>query len=851
MWPRLGAAALLVAAGAHLVAEARPGEASPGVGFDVVIRGGTVYDGTGRPPIRADVGLRGDRIAAVGDLSGASARSTIDAKGMAVAPGFINMLSWAVDALIVDGRSMSDIAQGVTLEIFGEGWSMGPLDDWMKADATSLQGDIKYDITWTTLGEYLDQLVERGVSPNVASFVGATTLRMRELRYENRAPSPEELARMQELTREAMREGALGVGASLIYAPAFYAGTPELIALARAAGESGGGFIAHIRSEANKLLEAVDELIEIAREAGVRGEIYHFKAAGEANWPKMAEAIARVEKARAEGLSIGADMYTYVAGATGLDAAMPPWVQEGGLDAWVKRLKDPEIRARVIREMRAPSDAWENLAMQAGSPERILLNGFKSEALKPLTGRTVAEVARARGLSPEETMIDLVIEDHSRVECAYFLMSEENVRLGIRQPWVAFGSDAESSAPEGVFLKSSTHPRAYGNFARLLGRYVREEKLISLSEAVRRLTGLPAERWKLEDRGCLREGCFADVAVFDPDRISDHATFETPRRYATGVRDVFVNGVQVLRDGAHTGAKPGRVVRGPGWCGRKPEGCAAPAHDAAFWRGIAENGYAVPEGDSAAALLGELDTLLASPDPEMRDTFGYGIAANWIYKQRLLSDDELRSLVARLTRNLTKGIGGSGTDSVLLRSFSALDLSILAALDNEHPYLGAEGFEELLAAALAYSRDEKDLRGYVSGKGWHHSAAHTADLLKFLARNRDLKPADQGRVLDAVAAKLDCGQVFVWGEDERLARTVLSILARGDFDAVRFEAWLSSLAGRSEGLWDGELDTARFAAVQNTKNLLRSLHAILSGAKDKGPEVDAAAGKILTALSAL
>jgi len=540
---------------------------APAPRFDWILRGGKVYDGTGAPGRVTDVGIRGDRVAAVGDLAAASAAHTLDARGLAVTPGFINMLSWAPDALMVDGRSLGDLEQGVTLEIFGEGWSYGPYSPWQKEDAKKQQYDIYYDITWTTLGEFLDQLVARGISPNVASFVGATTLRQHELRNEDRAPTPAELARMQDLARQAMGEGALGLGASLIYAPAFYAKTDELVALAKAVGESGGGYIAHLRSEGPRFLEALDELIAIAREAKVQAEVYHLKAAGQENWPKMAQAIARIEEARASGLSIAADMYVYTAGATGLDASMPPWVQEGGIDAWVDRLKDPAIRARVLAEMRSGTDAWENLGRMAGSPERILFLGFKNPALKPLTGKTLAQVAADRGTSPEDTMIDLVVENHARVETAYFLMSEDNVRLGIRQPWVTFGSDAESAAPEGVFLKSSSHPRAYGNFAKLLGHYVRDEKLIPLEEAVHRLTGLPAARWKLKDRGCLAEGCFADVVVFDPAAIQDHATYEKPQQFATGVRDVLVNGVPVLRDGKHTGAKPGRVVRGPGWTG--------------------------------------------------------------------------------------------------------------------------------------------------------------------------------------------------------------------------------------------------------------------------------------------
>jgi N-acyl-D-amino-acid deacylase len=546
--------------------------------FDLVIRGVTVYDGTGSPGRRADVGLRGDRVAEIGDLSKASARKTIDARGLAVAPGFINMLSWAPDALIADGRSMSDIKQGVTLEVFGEGWSMGPLNESMKAEARKQQGDIKYDIDWTTLGEFLDRLVARGITPNVASFVGATTLRIHELGYADRAPTKDELDRMDALARQAMGEGALGIGAALIYAPAFYAKTPELVSLVKAASESGGGYVAHMRSEANRLLEAIDETIEIAKEGHCHGEAYHLKAAGQPNWDKMPQAIARIDAARKDGLSISANMYTYVAGATGLDAAMPPWVQEGGLDAWVDRLKKPEIRARVLQEMRSPTDAWENLWLMAGSADRVQFIGFKTAKLKPLTGKTLAEVAKMRGTSPEDTMIDLVIEDHTRVDTAYFLMSEDNVELGLSQPWVALGSDAESSAPEGVFLKASTHPRAYGNFARFLGHYVRDRKIAPLPDAIRRLTRLPAENWKLKDRGCLDPGCYADVVVFDPATIADHATFEKPQVFATGVSDVVVNGVPVLKNGKHTGARPGRVVRGPGWCGWTPEGCPeAPA----------------------------------------------------------------------------------------------------------------------------------------------------------------------------------------------------------------------------------------------------------------------------------
>ncbi len=539
--------------------------------YDVIIRGGTVYDGSGSAPVVADVAITSDTIAAIGDLSAASARTELDATGLAVSPGFINMLSWATESLIEDGRSQSDIRQGVTLEVFGEGWSMGPLTDAMRQDQLKRQGDIEFAIPWTTLGEYLEHLSARGISPNVASFIGATTLRIHEIGYDDRPPSADELERMRALVRQGMEEGALGIGSSLIYAPAFYAKTPELIELCRVAAEYGGMYISHMRSEANRLLEGIEELIIVAREAGIRAEIYHLKAAGEANWPKMDEAIALIEAARAEGLRITADMYTYPAGATGLDAAMPPWVQEGGHDAWVERLRDPAVRRRVAREMRTPTDAWENLYLAAGSADRLLLVGFKQDSLKYLTGKTLAEVAELRGTSPELTAMDLVILDDSRVGTVYFLMSEENIEKQIALPWVSFGSDAGSLAPEGVFLLSNPHPRAYGNFARLLGSYVRERGVIPLEEAIRRLTGLPAENLRIRRRGSLRSGYFADVVVFDPTTMQDHATFREPHQYATGVLHVFVNGTQVLNDGEHTGALPGRVVRGPGWRGASDE----------------------------------------------------------------------------------------------------------------------------------------------------------------------------------------------------------------------------------------------------------------------------------------
>ena len=532
--------------------------------YDVIIKSGRIYDGSGESSYVADVAIEDDRIAAVGRLE-ADADLVIDAQGLAVAPGFINMLSWATDSLIEDGRSQSDIRQGVTLEVMGEGFSMGPLNEMMKRDMLESQGDIKFDVEWTTLGGYLEYLERKGVSTNVASFVGAATVRIHTIGYQDRAPTTKELRRMQQLVGQAMREGAVGVSSALIYAPGVYAETDELIALAEVAGRYGGMYISHLRSEGNNLLEAVDELITIARKANVAAELYHMKVAGKANWPKLDAMIGRIEKARSEDLRITANMYTYTAGATGLDAAMPPWVQAGGHRTWVNRLKNPRIRRRVVREMSTPTDEWENLYLLAGSPENVLLVGFKNKNLRHLTGKTLAQVAGMKRKSPEETAIDLVIEDNSRVSTIYFLMSEDNVKKQIGLPWVSFCSDAGSSAPEGVFLKSSTHPRAYGNFARLLGKYVRQEKVIKLAEAIRRLTWLPAENLKLDRRGKLQKGFYADIVVFNPRTISDHATYEKPHQYATGMIHVFVNGTQVLKDGEHTGAKPGRVVRGPGW----------------------------------------------------------------------------------------------------------------------------------------------------------------------------------------------------------------------------------------------------------------------------------------------
>jgi len=532
--------------------------------FDVIIRGGTVYDGTGRAPVRADVGIKGDRIAAVGNLKGATVPAVVDAKGLAVAPGFINMLSWSTESLIVDGRSQGEIRQGVTTQIFGEGWSMGPLNERLKRQMIAEQSDFKFPIEWTTLAEYLTYLEKRGVTPNIASYIGAATIRQYVLGEADVQPTTAQLDEMRDLVRREMEAGALGIGSSLIYAPAFYAKTEELIEMCKVAAKYKGKYISHMRSEGNQLLEAIQELIRISREAGLPAEIYHLKAAGQSNWPKMDQAIALVEDARRQGLKVTANMYTYPAGGTGLTACLPPWTLGGGYDALFKRLQDPATREKIKKEVNTPTKDWENLYLAAGTPERIILNSFNSDKLKPLAGTTLAEVARTRGTDPVDTIMDLILEDRSRVGAVYFLMSEENIRKQLRLPWVSFGSDGASMAPEGVFLKSSTHPRAYGNFARLLGKYVREEKVISLAEAVRRLTGLPATNLELDHRGFLKEGMFADVVVFDPRTIADRATFEKPHQYAVGVQHVFVNGVQVLRDGEHTNAKPGQALWGPG-----------------------------------------------------------------------------------------------------------------------------------------------------------------------------------------------------------------------------------------------------------------------------------------------
>ena len=531
--------------------------------YDVVIRHGTIYDGTGAAGKTGDVAILDDRIAAIGDVKDERGREEVDATGLAVTPGFINMLSHSETSLIEDGHAQGTLRQGVTLEVFGES-SMGPITDEMARDSMERQGDIKFNIGWRTLGGYLDHLVARGVSTNVASFVSAATVRANEVGLDNRAPTAAELERMRGLVKTAMDEGAMGLTTALIYIPGVFAKTDELVELAKIASASGGMYISHLRSEGNRLIEAIDETLTIAREAKIRAEIYHLKESGESNWNKLDAVIAKVDGARKDGLEITADMYNYTAGSTGLDAAMPPWVQEGGYKAWQKRLQDPKVRDRLRREMTTPQDVWENLMLAAGGKGTLLV-GFKNEALRLYAGKTLEQVATLRGTSVPNTAMDLVVEDGSRVQVVYFLMSEANVKRQIALPWVSFGSDASSMAPEEPFTKTSTHPRAYGNFARLLGTYVRDEHVIPMAEAIRKLTSLPAETLRIKDRGKLEKGYFADVVVFDPKTIADHSTYEKPHQYATGVKHVWVNGGQVVKDGEHTGQKPGRVVRGPGY----------------------------------------------------------------------------------------------------------------------------------------------------------------------------------------------------------------------------------------------------------------------------------------------
>lgn len=539
--------------------------------YDVILKNGLVYDGNGGEPYVTDIGINNDTIGFIGDLKNASAKNKIEVNGMCVAPGLINMLSWANASLIVDGRSQSDIKQGVTLEIMGEGSSMGPLNAALKNQRQQALTDIKYTIEWTTLGEYLSYLERKGVSCNIASFVGATTIRMHVIGEDDRAPSDPELDSMKLLVRQAMEEGALGVSSSLIYPPAFFATTEELIALSQEVARYGGSYISHMRSEGTKLYEALEELITIAQKANIHAEVYHLKAAGKTNWYKMDSVIRRIERARKEGINITANMYTYIAGSTGLTATMPPSLQAGGFGMLHKRLKDPEVRRQLITEMNTNTDKWENFYAACGSPEKILLVGFKQDSLKKFIGKNLAEIARLRSKSPEETAMDLILQDSTRVQTVYFMMDETNIKKQLVLPWVSFGSDEGSYSPEGVFIKSNCHPRAYGNFARLLGKYVRDEKLMPMQEAIRKLTKLPATNFKIQKRGELKVGNYADIIIFDAAAIHDHATFERPHQFASGMMHVFVNGVQVLKNGTHTGAKPGKFVKGPGYKVRSHE----------------------------------------------------------------------------------------------------------------------------------------------------------------------------------------------------------------------------------------------------------------------------------------
>lgn len=532
------------------------------VEYDVLIRNGQIVDGSGSPAFRGDIGITADTIAGIGDLKNAKGQTEINAAGMIVAPGFINMLSWSVESLIEDGRSQGDIRQGVTLEVLGEGDSWGPWSESMKKEMKASQGDIRYDIIWTTLGEYLEYLESKGVSTNIASFVGTSTVRIHVVGYDDRPPTGEEMDSMRLLVRQSMEEGAIGLSSALEYVPASFASPEELIELCKVAAQYDGMYISHLRNEDFQFLEAVDELLKVAKEANIRSEIYHFKQVGKTNWDKLDKAVAKIDSARAAGLYITADMYNYVASSTGFDILMPEWVQEGGFEKLVERLSDPEVRKTVGQ------DIINTIMKKQGSPEKVLVVGFDTDSLKYLQGKTLAEIAAIRGASPEETVMDLVIDDGSRCSVVYFSMSEDNLKKEMALPWMSFCSDGKSMAPEGVFLKSATHPRAYGNFARLLGKYVRDEKVIPLEDAIYKLTTLPATNMKIEKRGALKEGFYADVVVFDPAKVQDHSTFQDSHQYSTGMSHVFVNGVQVLKDGEHTGAMPGRVVRGPGWAGK-------------------------------------------------------------------------------------------------------------------------------------------------------------------------------------------------------------------------------------------------------------------------------------------
>ena len=532
--------------------------------YDTIIRNGLVYDGNGGEPFKADIAIQTDSIAFIGDLSNATAKNEVDAKGLAVAPGFINMMGHSEESLFQDGRAQSDIRQGVTTEIFGES-SFGPLNANMKNQMQNGQGDVRYNVSWNTLGEYMQVLEKKGIAPNIASFVGSGAVRQYVIGEANVAPTPAQLDSMKLLVDQAMEEGALGITNALIYPVDFFAKTDELIALAKEASKYGGTYSSHMRSEGNKLLEAVEELITISKEANIPAEIFHLKAGGKDNWPKMDSVIKRVERARKEGLDITSDMYTYLAGATGMTSAFPPTLQDGGFGKLRERLQDPKIRAEMKLAMNTNAQGWENLYYGAGGAEHVLLLGFKQDSLKKFTGKTLAEAAKIRNKSPEETAMDLIIQDSTRVGVAYFLMNEDNVKKQVALPWVSFGSDEGSYTNEGVFLKSNAHPRAYGNFARVIGHYVRDEKVLTLQAAIQKLANLPAKHLKLQKRGELKTGYYADIVIFDPAKVKDNATFEKPHQYADGMVDVFVNGINVFKNGEPTGIAAGRFVKGPGY----------------------------------------------------------------------------------------------------------------------------------------------------------------------------------------------------------------------------------------------------------------------------------------------
>lgn len=519
--------------------------------YDTIIRNGTIYDGKGGKPYQADIAIQNDTIAAIGDLKDAKGRKEIDAHGLAVAPGFINMLSWADKDLLKDGRSMSDIKQGVTLEIFGEGWSPGPIKRNSK---------VKVDSLWTTLDGYYKWLMRKGVTPNVASFVGHTAVRTYVLNQDNRKPNAAELAQMKGLVEQAMKEGALGLGTSLIYAPANYATTEELIELSKVAAKYGGMYTTHLRSEGDFIYRALNETFRISKEANIPAEIYHIKLSIARNWTKVDTMIAKIDSARQAGLKITANQYPYTGSGTGLTSRLPTWVQEGGGKEMRKKLRNPAIRKKVIYEMQ------NGIPYKNSDPEYVMIMGFRLDSLNKLyRGKRLDEIARLHGKNADETVVDLVVRDKSRIETFYFLMSEDNIKKFMKLPYVSFGSDAGSQAVRPDSADVGAHPRTYGTFARVLGKYVHDEKVITLEEAIRRLTHLPATNLKLKSRGQLKPGYYADLAIFDPNTIHDRATFENPHRYAVGMVHVFVNGQQVLSNGEHTGAKPGRVVRGAGW----------------------------------------------------------------------------------------------------------------------------------------------------------------------------------------------------------------------------------------------------------------------------------------------